>query len=726
MSTSTKNVKKVAIETAPPAEKTTVARSTTSQRTTRSLREKVLAKTVSRKASDDQKPEVLEEKVQVVTKRHDSDDDSTAAPDTIRAETNKSEGSVEERTAAWAQSEIPPRPIDSDDESFPGSVTSDTPSVTGRPSYILVSSKRRTGVEMDLANKLANEMLQNGKEALEQAGNMKKECKTIALDSLQTLYETVLAISDSRSRHKYNLEKERTRHAQELVRVERAHNKQLVELKKGLTEKLNSASRDIESNLKESKTIKDWLGYETRKPHAQIAEIGQTVVRLERTMKELSERVSSVAGNKASGTEQALIAEQKKLSQSLDSISRQIDALRRDTTELSSNSTQAQMTSARVVELLESCPQATSTPESHNDQLQKDMCDLKAIAKEMRGDIKKIQDIPPAVIPTVAQTAELAEHLHPITERLEAVSSELRTMREQRQRTPPPARSLGDELAHLEEAKAKRRPNVQTYAQVAATTPTPRPNHTLIVSSTDPNQTGENVIETIRKVLDSQQTGARVDRVRKARNQKVVLSCGTSEDMALLKSQVGTNKGLKVEVAKTTNPLIIIKDVLAYHKDEEIIAQLRAKNKEIFVGLEKKDDLLRVRYRKKARNVLECHPVLELSPVLYKKFIEAGVAYIGLQRRPVQDQSPLVQCARCLGYGHTKAVCREEADLCSFCGGTHSWEKCSRRQEGSSPSCKNCIRAQNMSTSQVHAAYSRDCPERQKWDAIARSRISYC
>ncbi|GBP26452.1 hypothetical protein EVAR_85954_1 [Eumeta japonica] len=38
-------------------------------------------------------------------------------------------------------------------------------------------------------------------------------------------YEIVLALSDSRSRHKYNLEAERTKHAQELVRIERATTK---------------------------------------------------------------------------------------------------------------------------------------------------------------------------------------------------------------------------------------------------------------------------------------------------------------------------------------------------------------------------------------------------------------------------------------------------------------------------------------------------------------------
>lgn len=744
MSTTSKTVKKVVTETALPTERTTVARSTTSQRTTRSLREKVLTKAISRKATEEPKSEAPEKAETALVRPTDSDVDRSensskgAASDTARLTDTSREvtpqkleksGSVEERVAAWAQAEIPPRPIDSDDESassFPELVGPETPSVRGRQSFILTSSKRRAGVEMDMANKLANEMLQNGKEALEQAGNMKKECKTIALESLQTMYETVLAISDSRSRHKFNLEKERTRHAQELVRVERAHNKQLAEMKKDLTAKVHAASLDIENTMKESKSIRDWLSYETRKPHSQIAEMSQAMARLEKTTKELTESASLATSDRPNEAGSVLLVEQKRLTCCMENISRQLDALRRDTTQLSENSSQAQTTSARVVELLESRPAASTTTEGHTHRLEQEVAELKKIVMDLRDEIhSKLNDTTSINTPNVAQTTELAEHLQPITERLEAVSSELRTMREQRQRTPPPVRSLEAELSQVDEVKA-RKPKVQTYAQIAAAIPTPRPNHTLIVSSADPNKTGEHIIETIRQALDNQQTGARVDRVRKARNQKVVLSCGTKEDLALVKHQVGANKGLKVEIARTTNPLIKIKDVLAYHKDEQIIEHLKAKNKEIFEGIEKKDDLIRVRYRKKARNALECHPVLELSPVLYKRFIEAGMVYIGIQRRPVEDQSPLVQCARCLGYGHTKAVCREDADLCSYCGGAHSWEKCHRRQEGTAPSCKNCIRAQNTSTSQAHPAYSTDCPERQKWDAIARSRISYC
>ncbi|GBP77545.1 Cytochrome P450 9e2, partial [Eumeta japonica] len=110
---------------------------------------------------------------------------------------------------------------------------------------MLPRTKKRKGVKMDLATRKANEMLLIGKEAPESAGNMKRECKIIALESLQSLYKTVLALSDSRSKHKNNLEVERTRHAQEIVRIEWAKSKAITDVEKGRVSEVVGARDEI-------------------------------------------------------------------------------------------------------------------------------------------------------------------------------------------------------------------------------------------------------------------------------------------------------------------------------------------------------------------------------------------------------------------------------------------------------------------------------------------------
>ncbi|KAL4719153.1 hypothetical protein ACJJTC_011690, partial [Scirpophaga incertulas] len=131
------------------------------------------------------------------------------------------------RVREWDCEEIPPRPINSEEEYDTDSSYCGRSGKGERQSMLALPSKsgRGAGVMMDMATKLANEMWQKGKDAIEQAGNIKKEHRATAIECLQTLYETALALSDSRSRHKFNLERTSRRHAQEIIRSERAQKK---------------------------------------------------------------------------------------------------------------------------------------------------------------------------------------------------------------------------------------------------------------------------------------------------------------------------------------------------------------------------------------------------------------------------------------------------------------------------------------------------------------------
>lgn len=72
---------------------------------------------------------------------------------------------------------------------------------------------------------------------------------------------------------------------------------------------------------------------------------------------------------------------------------------------------------------------------------------------------------------------------------------------------------------------------------------------------------------------------------------------------------------------------------------------------------------MKVRHRRKARNPSETHVVLVVSPQVWQGLTSAGKIYLDLQRVPVFDLSPLVQCSRCLAFGHGKKWCMESVDL---------------------------------------------------------------
>lgn len=622
----------------------------------------------------------------------------------------------------------PPRQIFSDEESSVASSGSQVES--GRPSLLYRTPRRGTGVEMDLATREANTLLQKGKDALEAAGNMKRECKTTAHECLQGLYETALSLADSRARHKFSLERERSRHATELLQVERAHTRELMSLKV----ELSLVRTDVSETKKQATGIREWLGHETLEAFRGIKEVKDEVASASiKSLKE-HERTRQESARAPEEAQGGMIgAGLSRLDTNMSSISNQLDGLRKAFEGLKEDLTRTRN---------------TETDPGHQETA--GIPTTTILEEEMKKLHLQLHDIANRLVasPPPPRTP-ITHHLKPISERLEIVSADLRVLRDKEPTIQAPlALNLEAELAVGEVKKTletmqqwiadlgkaerpfQRHQGPKTFAQVASTPkpakPPTQPNHTLIVSSTDPQHTGDNVIERIRSALDLKTSGARVDTVRKARNQKVVLRCASKADLNLIKGQVQSNAGLKVQEPKPQNPLVCIKGVLSSYGDGEIVDLLKAQNKHLLQNVAVDGQTIRVRYRKRARNPHECHPVLELSPELWRSFTQVQKVHVGIKRCSIEDQSPLVQCTKCLGYGHNKSICRAAKEVCSYCSREHHIRDCLIRADGKLPTCTNCKMAHRADSDLAHTAFSEDCQERQKWDGIARSRVSYC
>ncbi|CAK1545370.1 unnamed protein product [Leptosia nina] len=262
------------------------------------------------------------------------------------------------------------------------------------------------------------------------------------------------------------------------------------------------------------------------------------------------------------------------------------------------------------------------------------------------------------------------------------------------------------------EGKGRTRPEYETA------------KYAITVASEGTETSGE-VLEEIRRVVDAKKTGLRVDRIRKIKDQKVVIGCESREELEKVKEKLKKNKNLLVEEATNKDPLILLRDVLSVHTDEELVAALKCKNKELMREVRKEEEeRIRVRYRRNTRNPHANHVVVQVPPVMWHNITEAGRVHIDLQRVAAVDQTPLVQCSRCLGYGHGRRLCKEEKDTCSHCGGPHKKESCPEHQSGKKPSCINCSRASIEGAS--HNAFEQECPVRRRWDRLARASVAYC
>lgn len=291
----------------------------------------------------------------------------------------------------------------------------------------------------------------------------------------------------------------------------------------------------------------------------------------------------------------------------------------------------------------------------------------------------------------------------------------------------------GKKLEQLKEALENQRELIEktTYASVVAAgrvDPAPKTQtvlHSVVVSSTREEETGEEVLERVRKTVDAKEGWIQVEKVRKGKDRKIIMGCRTQEERQKIKERIETaGEHLVVEEVKNKDPLLVLKDVLTVHSDEEVIKAFRNQNKDIFCGLAEAENRVSIKYRKKARNPCCGHIVLSVSPTIWRRSIDHVKVKIDLQAVYVTDHSPLVQCTRCLGYGHSRRHCNESADLCSHCGDPHMAAECPKRSIGEAPACMNCVRAKLEH--KQHNAFSNDCPIRKKRDALARMSVAYC
>lgn len=284
-------------------------------------------------------------------------------------------------------------------------------------------------------------------------------------------------------------------------------------------------------------------------------------------------------------------------------------------------------------------------------------------------------------------------------------------------------------MEELREELIKQRDLVEntTYANVVqAKSPlTKRATlHSIIVTSTDDTETGDEVLDRVRKAVDAKEGWVTVEKVRKAKDRKIIMGLKSKSEQNKVRERLEKSGHLLVEEVQNKDPLLILRDVLLVNTDDDVLRALRNQNRSIFAGLDKEEDRVSIKYRRRARNPHTGHIVISVSPKIWRSATEAGVVHIDLQCVRVADQSPLVQCSRCLAFGHGRRFCKESVDLCSHCGGPHLRAQCTEWLANGTPNCRNCSKARMENAG--HNAFSGDCPTRQRWDALARTAVAYC
>ena len=294
------------------------------------------------------------------------------------------------------------------------------------------------------------------------------------------------------------------------------------------------------------------------------------------------------------------------------------------------------------------------------------------------------------------------------------VREEFAKLRDEIIQRPPAAAAAADGTPVSYAAAASKRTKVKT--------PVSRPA-IVLKPAADDVKSSKDVLSVWKKAVSFKDSTFAPARVQSVSNGcvRVEFDDVQQRDATLGKLQSVTS--VTAEAARRARPLVIIKGISKDVKSEDVVGLVRQQNPSVQPS---KDNDLRVRFVRRNRKDELFNLVLEVSPAVRVQLLELGRVNIDHQRVHVSDFSALVQCYKCLGFGHTRAKCTSDEQHCSHCAASgHDFASCPEKEDESKLKCLNCCKSGRKSDCKHSATSTKLCPQIRTMQKRIASRTDY-
>ena len=246
-----------------------------------------------------------------------------------------------------------------------------------------------------------------------------------------------------------------------------------------------------------------------------------------------------------------------------------------------------------------------------------------------------------------------------------------------------------------------------------AAIPARQKTYALVVAADDATKKSEDVVNVLKKNINVT-TGLQVSAVTACANQRVVVRLPTRSAAEEVKKAIDGCNGLNVREARSLKPFVIIRGIEKGLTVSEIENLVKTQNKELNL------DDVKVCFRKSGGGNLLENVVCRVGPTEYGKIMRVGRLFVSMRAVAVEDFCPVLQCYKCLRYGHMAKNCVNRL-TCSHCAGNHKKFECPNL--AGSAVCAVC--KDNKKTEIGHGAMDSICPIRLLKEEVVKRRINY-
>lgn len=208
----------------------------------------------------------------------------------------------------------------------------------------------------------------------------------------------------------------------------------------------------------------------------------------------------------------------------------------------------------------------------------------------------------------------------------------------------------------------------------------------IIIEPSEPGKKGEETLSDVRAKIPFRNMKIAPVKISVLSKGKIKMDFPNVEQRDAVLQKCENLATIKASAAKHMNPKMYLKGIPLSTGKEELTKVIKEQN-------DLQQDIRLCFLKRNKRNNNLYNAVVEVPPEVRQNFLTKGRINVDHLKVHVEDFSPLTQCIRCLGFGHSASKCTEQENSCSHCGKLgHKTEECQDRKDGRTAQCKNCLK----------------------------------
>ncbi|CAK1543715.1 unnamed protein product [Leptosia nina] len=342
-------------------------------------------------------------------------------------------------------------------------------------------------------------------------------------------------------------------------------------------------------------------------------------------------------------------------------------------------------------------------------------------------EVRSASRILPSIIGTSPSSQQLPTDSSDLKKDIiEAVRKEMTSFKQQfaaaHRPSPPP-------MTHAQAVRANPSRPVMTSPLITPPSP-PVTKPSIIVSSKKDSTTSSETLNCWRKNVSFRDTNFTPAGVHFVSNGKLRVEFDRPEHLEVALKKIGeSNPELEAEVSRKLKPMFIVKGVSSDISPDVLKTLIINQNDVIKNNIANEADL-EFKFKRPNRNSNLYNAVFISAPNVWRHVIHCLKLNVDHQRIHVEDFTPLLQCFKCLKFGHTRKFCKTEETHCSHCASSsHEFKDCPHKKDQSKLTCYNCKSYNEKNSGSNgplnHGAASDACPRKQHMVGRTKSKVDY-